>query len=243
MQISSLRLVRLLPLVLACLVVGRAPASADIITISSTSFARGVDVSNALEGATLQQLEQAPGLNVWTPVHSPLITFGPWRDGPLEVLFGAYELYRILDCEQRGYPTNACLDAQGYPVLEVTFDAPVPYVSIVSDIGHVPVIYAYDSEDRLLMSCGAGASLTPGCTSEWVPIPDWDRQFEFRHTATIARPQADIARVVWGGINGRAAAHQISYSVPEPGTLLLVSIGLVGAWRRHRSKAFQDQTG
>jgi PEP-CTERM motif-containing protein len=225
----ALRLVGLVPVVLASLLVSSVPASADIITISSESFAPGVDISHALDGVTLQRITQQTGVSTYAPIASPVITSGTLWYGPLDVTIGGFSLGydNYESCYNNG--TLSCLQG-AFHALELIFDAPTSYVSIVGDFGNdAPAMLAYDSDGSLIAGCGPAVSGSRfGCVQTFTSFGPGQHEHDTRSTLSITSAQGNIARVVWGSFAGAAFAHQISYSVPEPGTLLLLGIGMVG---------------
>ena len=212
------------------------PARADMITVTSSSFLLGVDVSDAFDGITLQRLELLPGARTYLPVSLPVITSEPFR-GPLDVSFGAFDASFYNGCYTEGQGGNSSSFCSYFSVLEVTFDAPTNYVQIVGDFdpdgpGLEPILFAYASDGSVISGCGPFAG-GPDCEVEFTPLPPVPRESE-RSTISFSRDQRDIARVVWGGFVGGAWAHQISYTVPEPSTWLLIGVGSVGLMRRRK---------
>jgi hypothetical protein len=219
------------------------PAHADLITVSSTFFDLGVDVSHAFEGITLQRLEQNSilGPHTYAPVALPVITAEPFQL-PLDVTFGAYDggfggYNRCFLSGQGGVESPDC--SVYFSVLEVTFDAPTNSVQIVGDFnpGLEPNFHAYTGDGSFLGTCGPYQALSGlGCVVDIVQLqPDLPYVVsQGRSTLSFTSDRPDIARVVWGGFSGGAWAHRISYTVPEPSTLLLAGIGAVGLVSRRK---------
>ena len=57
---------------------------------------------------------------------------------------------------------------------------------------------------------------------------------DYNSTFVVERSQRDISRVIFGAVIGSAHLGEISYRVPEPGTLALfaMTLGLAGFARR-----------
>jgi hypothetical protein len=225
-------------------VLNSSPARAEIISFDSTSFALGVNVSHALDGATLQRLTSFPGMTTYTPTVTDVITTGAYW-GPQPVTFGTYswlgEGYE--GCYNNGVPyalprLGSC-GSSSWSVLEVSFDAPTNYVQIVGNLGSdLPGLLAYSSDGSLLAACVYYLMEEP-CTAE-ITGPYQPQSF-YQSTLTVTSAQSDIAWVVYGGWFGTTTVHQISYNVPEPSTLSLLGLGAgvltLSRRRRGRSRA------
>jgi hypothetical protein len=115
--------------------------------------------------------------------------------------------------------------------LELRFDDPTDFVQIIGDgFNDAPGFLAYDRDgNRLGTSFHSDAyvesvaQLSPG---------------SFRTTLSLAREQRDIARVIYAGIDGSDTPTQITYRVPEPSTLLFVSMGALALVRYRRRRRF-----
>jgi hypothetical protein len=228
------------PLAVIFLLAG-SPAGADIITFNSSSFAMGVDVSHALEGLTLQRLVQQSG-PTYAPAILPVLTSGGWY-GPNETTFGGYstnyDAYEYCSTNGRNpsYQGFSCF--AGFSVLEVTFDAPTNFVSLVGHFGmDAPLLMAYASDGTRISTCGPGVVRnTPDCLEEYTFLGTTPPFGDTRSTLSITRAGHDISRVVWGSFAGASFANGISYNVPEPSTLMLVGLGAVlGVARQRRSR-------
>jgi hypothetical protein len=235
---NALRRVQLVAVVLTTLLLSSAPARADIITLSADTFATGVDVSHALSGATLQRIRQQAGAPTYTPIATPVVTNGAY--------FGGFSLG--FDSYESCYNNAGIFACQGDPfqALELTFNAPTDYVSIVGDFGNdAPGMLAYRSDGSLIAGCGAGVGGSRlGCV-QTIATPGGNG-LNARSTLSITGAQGDIARIVWGSFAGVAFANEVSYNapasqnVPEPGTLLLFAIGMVGSAGSVLRKRRQD---
>jgi hypothetical protein len=225
----------LAPLTFVCCLFGGSPAGADLITFNSSSFAVGVDVSEALDGITLQRLSQGgpSGPRTYAPTITPVLTSTGWY-GPSQTLFSGgslgYDAYHYCSTLGRNpeYQGFSCLN--GYSVLELNFDAPTNFVSLVGYFGmDAPGMIAYASDGTLLGGCGTtGAGISPGCLQTFAYLGTTPPFGDYRSTLSITSSSHDISRIVWGSFAGASFLGAITYNVPEPGTLLLSAIGLAG---------------
>jgi hypothetical protein len=181
-------------------------------------------------------------VSTYAPIASPVITSGT-HYGPLDVTFGNFGLNFF--SYERCYRGSvlSCLNGFFQGALELSFDAPTNYVSIVGDFGNdAPAVLAYGSDGSLITACGPGYGSRPDCVETFSLFGPGPYQHDARSTLSITREERDIARVVWGSFAGAAFANQITYTVAEPGTLLLVSIGLVGACGTISRRRFKTNT-
>jgi PEP-CTERM motif-containing protein len=216
------QLPRRVPLVLATVLLwsAAAPARAELITLPE-AYSPGRDL-----GVTLRRLEQLPGTPTYAPVVTPAGLGGVYRD----LGFGYEGCYN--NGVPRAEPSVAC-SWFTWSLLEVSFDAPTDYVQMVGTwLSDAPAMRAYGSDGSLITSCNWVN--TADCTAESVILPGADRIGQT--TQTITRAERDITRVVYGGWFGNTTARQLSYRVPEPGTLMLIGIGMASAVLQRRRK-------
>jgi hypothetical protein len=219
-------------------------ANATLVTIDPDDYALGTDLSHAGPGVTLQRLSQT-GITYYNPTVSSVIAADcfssrcgdpDWTTEFSAPGFGNSNGWGRVEywygCASTGH-TGYCRD--GFRVLDMVFDSPTDYLQIQTGWGSdTSAFMAFNSAgERILYcnaaqtSCGNGAVQTQtfGIGEHWT-------------TFTVQLASADIARVVFGGFMGGANIGEITYNtnVPEPGTLALFSLGLLGAGLARRRK-------
>lgn len=235
----------LMLLAFACCAGG--PASAAFITIDASTLAPGTDVSSAYPGVTLNLVRNDPASpNHYAPLRSPVLVTPcaaeactDWGEtlglGSPVINGSVWE-----DCYQRGLdslPSLACNET--WQVLEVVFDEAVSQISIDS-VWTIdpPTMVAVDAAGNEVLSCRSGG---PGNPNTLPTSPagclDWQLAPEdtFRGTSTLDTAGLGVSRVYFASWAGFGVVNRISYSVPEPGTLALMALGLggvLGARRR-----------
>lgn len=213
------------------LILGAAvPARADLITLDADNFALGTDLTSVLTGASAAFLSQS-GLAAqpYNPrVVTGLTTVASYTGAAAQGFGRASMIDRYMACYNRSQLSLATSDCQ-YGVVEVTFDGGTDFVQLDARwLSDMPGVVAYNAAGQQVASCFGDA----GCASPAVYEPG----HLSTSTVTLAREQRDIARVVFGGIQGNAEISGLRYSVPEPGTLALLGMGFAGlaASRRRR---------
>jgi hypothetical protein len=220
-------------------------AQAVIITIDPDNYAHGTDLSHVGPGLTLNVLRQSsydiPESSVYAPLVTPLLAvdcdqsrcgahegtreFGhQLTDGLISHAYGEINIFDW--CYDQGLPSS-CRD--GFSVLEMVFDQPTDFLQLETVWGSDPAaIMAFNSAGERLFYCGANyTSCTDMIHTEIV-------NGDYNSTFVVERSQRDISRVIFGAIMGSAHLGEISYRVPEPGTLALfaMTLGLAGFARR-----------
>jgi hypothetical protein len=231
-------------LLLALLYLSSFGAHAVIITIDPDDYAHGTDLSHVAPGLTLNTLRQStfdmPISSVYAPLVVPILAvdcdqsrcgahegtrgFGTRiPDGRISQGYGEINVW---DWCYEGL-ASSCRD--GFSVLEMVFDQPTDFLRLETVWGSDPAaIMAFNSAGERLFYCGASyISCTDLIHTEIV-------NGDYNSTFVVERSQRDISRVIFGAIMGSAHLGEISYRVPEPGTLALfaMTLGLAGFARR-----------
>jgi hypothetical protein len=228
------------------------PASAAIITIDPATLAPGTDVSTAFPGVTLNLVRNDPAAgNYYSPVRSPVLVTPcaaeACTDWGETLALGSPVINGMVwdECHQAAMGGGSSLScAETWQVLEVVFDDEVAQVSIES-VWTIdpPSMVAVDAAGNQVSSCrstGPGnptptATSPPGCLS-WMQLAPFDT---FRGTTTLDTGGMGITAIYFASWAGFGSVSSISYSVPEPGALALMGLGLAGvlASRRRRNLA------
>ena len=224
-----------LPLVACVLVAGMfiaTPARADLIVVNASDYALGTNLSDVLfPGLSMATVSQSGG-DTFSPIFSPVFVT-PAAPNPLELaLNGTSGIFDYVGCRAGSPIAPPC----HYSVLELRFDNPTDLVLVIGRyFSDAPFLVAYDLLDNPIAVYGLQfPGFPPGSPIGFTAI----------HTMvagtgqtdlTLARAERDIARVVFAGDNA-VSPTQISYQVPEPTTLALVALGLLGGLRTLRTR-------
>lgn len=207
---------------------GATTASANIITINAADYPLGTDLSTMLEGVSMSRLVNRPnadginGRTVFDPVASSVLLSEVNLVG--QSFGGSFRNFEDFEvCQRMGSSGAGC----GYNVMQLEFSTPTNFVQLLSASFSDPAgIAAFDIfGNRIAMGVGSTERLTN--TPEQYLL----------NTLVVAREQNDIARVVFGGFSTASRPTEITYNrVPEPSTLLIMSMGVLAAarWRKRK---------
>jgi len=207
-----------------------APARADLIVIDANHYRPGTDLTTLFSGLSMAHLHNDPnhdgtsGRELYRPIASPVYAVSTHHAPELLSVGGlSRELVSYTICAGS---VNGSSECPQYDVLELRFDAPTDLVQIDSRwFSDQPGILAYDALGNLLRTWGNGINSPLVRYSEThTPVGnDW------ASTLTLESDQPLIARIIYGGLAGPATPTRVAYNVPEPTTLVLITLGLVGA--------------
>lgn len=226
-----------------------APASAAIITIDPATLAPGTDVSTAFPGVTLNLLRNDPAAgNNYSPIRSPVLVTPcaaeACTDWGETLALGTPVINGMVwsechDAALNGLPSFSC--SETWQVMEVVFNEAVTSLSIDS-VWTIdpPSMVALDAVGNEVVSCMSGgpgnpnptAASPPGCLS-WMQLGPFDT---FRGTTTLDTGGLGITSVYFASWAGFGSVSSLSYSVPEPGTLALLGLGLAGVFASRRRR-------
>jgi hypothetical protein len=234
--------------VYACLALAAclgAPARADFIDASA--YAAGTDVSNAAPGVTLRLISNDPATpNNYTPVYSPVVVTpcaAEACNSAGEALGLGPPVINGMDweaCYERGQLGLPSLDCNGtWRVLEVALNEDIGQLSIES-VWTIdpPSMIALDSSGNEVLSClsmGPGNPNTqPSSPAGCLTYTQFGSFGTYAGTASLDLTGLDVSRVIFASWTGFGVVTNVSYSVPEPGTMALMMLGLAGAFAARR---------
>ena len=198
-------------------------AHASFITINPNDYPLGTDLSTMFDGLTMSRLTNAG--TTYNPVASAVYAIPSYHTDPALSIGG--RSYYTFGYETCRVGLSGCL----YDVLELLFSEPTSFVQINSrGWSDGAGFLAYDSAGNRL-----GASFFNNAIIS--NVTQFGGGAGFSETLTLARGQADIARVVYAGMVGSTTPTQITYRVPEPSALLVLSLGGALLFVRRRKKA------
>lgn len=222
-------------LMLSALTLSAVSAKADWITLEPDDVAAGTDVTNYWDGVTLSSVHyQGSGIYTTAPVitaESPRAATGsnvfrsslPGAWGPVAAA-GCYLTYGLC-----GFPGAA---------LVLEFDAAVSDVNVLTNFaGDAVSLWLYDAAYNLVSSCNStfGYSRTPCYENRGASSSGYGNNWNL----TASSAAGDVRYAVISAYGSPGVIDAIRYSsVPEPSTIALLSVGLLGfAARRRRVRA------
>jgi hypothetical protein len=201
-------------------------AQALLVTLDPDDFAVGADVSQAIDGVTLSRVFWASRENY---TRSPLTVrdcmgYSNYCGSPT----GLHDFGGGSGLDVRVVPSlfdmSCCYLSNPVSVVEIAFDSPTNHVSLVMHmIMDHGVMVALDSDDNILAVCRQG--LNSECPVTLLMQEGIDSWHEL---VTLETEEENIARILFGGYSAAARLGAITVSVPEPGTLGLLGIGIFG---------------
>jgi hypothetical protein len=221
-----------MPLALMYLCASTANASL-IRVIDPEAYGPGTNISEQFEGVSLSALVFGSGAMLEQSIFS-----SPCNGSALCSELGAAVFgYQTPSGSSHVFMSEGssaihCLQGQPSPwcwtheqqFLEITFDDPTGFVELNSaHYSDWPMVWAFDQQGNLLELVEERTFTAP-----WP-----DNNFE---TLSLTSTGANIHRLVAAGSMGFVTFDRISYSVPEPETLGLMVLGIVGIWLSRSSR-------
>jgi hypothetical protein len=197
------------------------PAAAYIVTMEPDDYAAGTDISEAWanEGIHLETVTGNP--IVTSPVFSEDVNYYPAFTGSRVFgIFGA--INDITRCYYEPSPTCTPYPFDDYDFLHIDFDRPIDFIEVFGT-------YSVDSFAIKLLGAD-GRVIQP---FHYSTTQSREGGFSYQTTQS-SRESSDIYGVIIGGLIGASAIDMIRVNVtdvhvPEPGTMALLCIGLLGA--------------
>jgi hypothetical protein len=221
-----------------------AAAGAVIIVVDPRDHAIGTDLSHAYDGLTMQRLRQNANTPAgYDPVATPVTVSESCSYGPSPCLSGYSEINEWGGCVSgtaAGFLPRSC-SIDHWSVLDLTFDVPTNLFQISASFGaDTPGMNLYDSLGNLITRCWGVLGTNSACQHTYQREHQSPNGYvDNLLTLTFESTEANISRVVFGGVMGGVTANQIlyRYNVPEPGTFTLLGLGLVGMGLSRRKRA------
>lgn len=210
-------------LILAAVMLAVAPAQAALITINPSDFPDGTVLTHVADGVLIRSWHNVEGAIVFEDAYA-------WDcDSSCDPLFGSSVFGTSTGSFQpwnNTAPSTNCVigpscHSGSFTALRFDFIEGATFFQIAGQYLSDPVnVWAFDSSGQLLMQCGAAWNISDPCISVLTTEPTV-------MISTINRDEADIATIVASGFSAGVRLGTTSYSVPEPGSIVLLSLGLL----------------
>jgi len=229
------------------------PANAALITIEPDGYAAGTNLSQSVSSVNLWNFHSSGGTGAFGDVYAAVdarcatrpgdcqattgnTVFSREQDGHIEnYLAGRWgEAGAARDCFQR-MQTGPCSPYNSFDALLIGFNTATNFVEISgSYLMDWPILFAFDSSRNLI---GGGH----GCCNTFHGTGPDAGDFS-TSTLAFSSGSANIAYVIAAGWSAPSSLDALRYndmSVPEPGTALLLAVGLAAMFglRRRRLRA------
>lgn len=224
---------------LSALILCSLPAHATLITVSASDYAIATETTHINDGVTIQSVRAA---RVGGTGGVPVVTYGSSYVTPLIIGFG-------LDTGLRAFasPTlfthfapmawtsgaiinhfiDGGLDYNNSEALQFDFAEPTDYVRFIGgttgdggDIDELVVAAAFDDDWNLLFMC-----YSYGCNQK---IDSYQNKSIFTLGIELAVDTPQISHVIAGGMFQGFISSVTWHNVPEPATVMLLLVGLLG---------------
>jgi hypothetical protein len=234
------------------------PAFAGII--DPNDFASGSLITGNTPGATITHITHGgfdpyvstravfaiehPTCAIYFPCAAPTGTNVLWHGSwPLQgdvTISGGLQSFRETPIGTDVFSPEYLQTTHNFSAIRLDFDNPIDYLSVdfVSRTAELFALVLLDLDGNMLgytLKNYQGAEPRPAPGSPVNPVT-----FKV-NTAIMQRSSADVATVLMGGWSPSVGIGGITYSVPEPGTLALFGLGLVGlGFTRTRRRNARD---